>query len=1376
MKKILAVMLSIMILVSTITLVTEASEVLIPVAMYAGARTVTIEYDRETLSSENIGEISLKTFDGTPVDFTTKINGKILSIIADEEFIRDTQSYFIEIGGLKKLFTIKTLFKPNFVADVANKKVSGLSFGRGNGVVVDVVDENTVVLGVNEGGFVIDYDDIKNYENASIVADVYYTGDSTARANSAFAYNLSSKTPTYAFTYNGAVSVHRAFWLLNEQSSKFYNRRVAITDGTALKEFVGYSTNELPVNTTLTDNDMKISISSNNYGSTFVSSASTVGTTTLPENFEANAYKYHYVIDKMGTVGTLLMNDTFIDVMDSKEYFDAYNTSNSASLSAPATGYFAISPVTSNFRIIVSNVALITSTMRELASGTVSVESVSTSGTEVTIKFKSEGSDFNLAEVDNLTDYIILSEGEYEILSASGDTAVLKVKNISYENATVTVKQGLGYDELRVESDIIENYIFVAREGELAVESFTGGDSEITINFNLEITDVKVNAVKDKIKLSLNGEQVNYTPIIKDNSITLDLDESLKRDVVYDLHIDAGFGYEKVLTKNALDKYFVMETVVNETFDEGMASDYVSVSRNGECTTAESIPNLTVRNGKLYIEETDWLTVYFNKFGLEKHRDYIMKFNMEHYKAAANDNFLFNVPKEASGIAHYGANLKGAGWRIKSGEWVELMQWGPARTGQKGLYAEQTNPGGAIPGHIAENVVIAGENGEVTVPVATPVSTTYTVEKYGSKAKLYVNGSLVDSIDMVEMFSAWNSKYPENQITDAVPEKGLFVYSAARSTGSNGPVASAVAFDSMEVSVFKEYTDGKVVVVDETKTITGTSANGNVKIRNFANEPKKVVAIVSAYGENKKFLGAQKVADKVLNPGEFEDATFSFSGSQNIEEITTDVICDNLSKTDIKVTSMLQTDFDNNIIKVNGTVEKDTTDRDVYLMFVKDDIFSKDWTNLSETDGNFEKISVKANTNDFEYSFKFKDDSTDYAKMSLYKLTWTESGLEYENIATYHYAKNDAVNTFVETTKTTKVSPSEVEKYTQSLGIDFKFADNDNKKNVVAETIYDERAKITDRSSLTSIIETARARILLLSDIKNKTSNAANVNSIIKKYEADAVLDTTAYNSLTEAQKIIVCNKFINADYEETGFSSFKKAFNNAVTEAKKPAPPSGGGGGGGGSIGAGATGGLPMNVTDTPAKDAVEIIGTKQGFVDMSEYAWAEKAVNALADRGVITGVGDKKFNPDGTVTREQIAKMIVSALNELDNEATVEYKDVDTSGWAYKFIASAKKSGLMKGFSETEFAPLSAVTREDLCVILYRATLKKNKQYKIRKTDFTDKTEIADYAKDAVEFMSGAGIINGFEDGSFNPKAPATRAQAAVLIYNALIGGNKQ
>ena len=84
-----------------------------------------------------------------------------------------------------------------------------------------------------------------------------------------------------------------------------------------------------------------------------------------------------------------------------------------------------------------------------------------------------------------------------------------------------------------------------------------------------------------------------------------------------------------------------------------------------------------------------------------------------------------------------------------------------------------------------------------------------------------------------------------------------------------------------------------------------------------------------------------------------------------------------------------------------------------------------------------------------------------------------------------------------------------------------------------------------------------------------------------------------------------------------------------------------------------------------------------------------------------------------------------------------------------------------------------ITSVTREDLAVILYRATLKKDKKYEARKTDFTDKAEIADYAKEAVEFMAGAGIINGFEDGSFNPKAPATRAQAAVLIYNALRKG---
>ena len=124
----------------------------------------------------------------------------------------------------------------------------------------------------------------------------------------------------------------------------------------------------------------------------------------------------------------------------------------------------------------------------------------------------------------------------------------------------------------------------------------------------------------------------------------------------------------------------------------------------------------------------------------------------------------------------------------------------------------------------------------------------------------------------------------------------------------------------------------------------------------------------------------------------------------------------------------------------------------------------------------------------------------------------------------------------------------------------------------------------------------------------------------------------------------------------------------------------------------------------------------------------------------------------------------------SKYNGDAKNDFADVSSDNWSATYIASAKANGLIKGVSENEFAPLSAVTREDIAVILYRATLLAGKTYETKKENFTDFDDVSDYAKEAVAYMAGTGIINGFEDGSFNPKAPATRAQAAKLIYEAL------
>ena len=95
MKKIIALMLTVMMLFTSVSLTVAAEEVLTPVKLYAGARTITAEYDAEALTEANVGNIVLTTIEGVAVPFTTKINGEFLTIIADKEFTRDTQEYII---------------------------------------------------------------------------------------------------------------------------------------------------------------------------------------------------------------------------------------------------------------------------------------------------------------------------------------------------------------------------------------------------------------------------------------------------------------------------------------------------------------------------------------------------------------------------------------------------------------------------------------------------------------------------------------------------------------------------------------------------------------------------------------------------------------------------------------------------------------------------------------------------------------------------------------------------------------------------------------------------------------------------------------------------------------------------------------------------------------------------------------------------------------------------------------------------------------------------------------------------------------------------------------------------------------------------------
>jgi len=178
-----------------------------------------------------------------------------------------------------------------------------------------------------------------------------------------------------------------------------------------------------------------------------------------------------------------------------------------------------------------------------------------------------------------------------------------------------------------------------------------------------------------------------------------------------------------------------------------------------------------------------------------------------------------------------------------------------------------------------------------------------------------------------------------------------------------------------------------------------------------------------------------------------------------------------------------------------------------------------------------------------------------------------------------------------------------------------------------------------------------------------------------------------------------------------------------------------------------------------------------KVAFSDVKDSFWAKKDIEALAAKGIIKGKGNS-FEPDAKITRAEFAALLVRAFKLDIGEVRNEFKDVEDSSWYAKEIAFAKKSGIVKGVSDDKFNPEGNISRQDMAVMVSRA-MEKFKGYSNSGQNFVfinrfdDKNNIADYAKQHAAFAVKYGIIKGVNDKKFAPDEYATRAQAAAMIY---------
>ena len=176
----------------------------------------------------------------------------------------------------------------------------------------------------------------------------------------------------------------------------------------------------------------------------------------------------------------------------------------------------------------------------------------------------------------------------------------------------------------------------------------------------------------------------------------------------------------------------------------------------------------------------------------------------------------------------------------------------------------------------------------------------------------------------------------------------------------------------------------------------------------------------------------------------------------------------------------------------------------------------------------------------------------------------------------------------------------------------------------------------------------------------------------------------------------------------------------------------------------------------------------TNLRFTDLGSHAWAVDAINELAEKGIIKGTSDTTFSPSANITRADFALLLVRAF-DLKSDNNENFADVSASDYFAAELAIARNTGIVGGIGDNKYAPRNTITRQDMMVIVYRALQKLGVELEIADVDYEDFADVADYAQDAVKALITSGLVNG-KNGKIAPADYTTRAEVAVLLKRIL------
>ncbi|KAF0134714.1 MAG: amidase [Candidatus Saganbacteria bacterium] len=189
-------------------------------------------------------------------------------------------------------------------------------------------------------------------------------------------------------------------------------------------------------------------------------------------------------------------------------------------------------------------------------------------------------------------------------------------------------------------------------------------------------------------------------------------------------------------------------------------------------------------------------------------------------------------------------------------------------------------------------------------------------------------------------------------------------------------------------------------------------------------------------------------------------------------------------------------------------------------------------------------------------------------------------------------------------------------------------------------------------------------------------------------------------------------------------------------------------------------------------AKDSRKVLRLVQ-FSDVGDKYWAKKPIEHTGTVGLIQGYPDGTFRPDRSLTRAEMATLLVRAKNaRIPGYARKVFKDVSTKYWAANYIEAAERMGLIKGYPGGKFCPNSRVNKAEAITILARfdsllLSAEEDKPYR----DVAVKHWAAKYISAAKD----SGMLSYIEGGKLRPKEDVSRAEAVEMLSKTNMAGKQ-